>query len=249
MCLNTYDMMKTIIKPHPLRDIVLEFDDAVQPPAFEQEALSQYYNAHDATFALSEHAKKQIVAVNEAKDILDDLTLRRLNIDQELDFLEEGLGVKVLDSFDYSVDLKFTIDFDTFFGGVLQHNDDLKHLYNLVSGLTKQYNTDIGKIYEDDYLIEPIYFTVPDDLYERYEELSLNVVSLDRDHQCFLGAYKIVDDEYWKYLDDAKILFDGFSTNVRESEAIYRRVEHVDTVIRKIADDNPFGKGFSGSLN
>lgn len=219
-------MIKTIVKKHPLRDIVLDFDDTIEPPEFERRALSMYYEAHDKTWDLQRHAAEQLAKINSGSEKVDDLLLRKLGIEQELHFLEESLGIKEYDE-DIVIDEEITIDVTGLFERTQKHHDDLNEVYSLVDGLTKEYNEDIDNIFEDDYLIDPKYFDVLYELYQRYDEVSVHTVSLDDDHQTFLGAYQKVEKTFFDYLDMAGQLFDRYADLVYGSDDLYRRVNAV----------------------
>lgn len=236
-------MIHTIVKNHPLRDIVLDFDDAIAPPDFEQEALAHYYRAHDLTFALRLEAADRMSRMKAADDRIADLLLRRLTIEQDLDFLEDALGIAPLSVTDF-FEGELTIELDDFYARTLQHNDDLNALYSTIEELTNQYNSDIEKIDEDDYLIDPMYFEVLSPLYSRYEELSVHTVSLDDDYQDFLGAYNEVSDAYFAYTDFANVVFQRYADLVSFSDAIYRRVERVQDAF----DEKMGGKSDGDSL-
>src|SRR5690606_17130924 len=169
--------LKTIVKEHPLKNIVLDFDLDIAPPPFEQEALRYYYEAHDKTWAMKEHAIAMKKRLEEAKNTVEDLDLRRLGIEQELEILEDWLGVAQMEDIPY-FDESITIDINGFFETCLKHNDELQLLYEVVDALTKTYNKDIDNLYEDDYLIDPMHFEVLDNVYQRYEEVSVHTVSL-----------------------------------------------------------------------
>lgn len=219
-------MIRTIVKEHPLRDIVLDFDDAIEAPEFEQRKLALYYEAHDKSWALRQHAEQQIKSLREADGIIDELSIRRLGIEQELDLMEEGLGLKAYDE-NLKIDSEIIIDIGGFFESGIRHNKDLQQLYTIIHELTLTFNEDVGNIHEDDYLIDPMYFSMLSELYQRYEELSVHTVSLDEDHQNFLGAYAEVDELFFYYIDLAEEIFDKYAHLVQVSERLYRRMETV----------------------
>ncbi|NGM61205.1 hypothetical protein G5B30_04645 [Sphingobacterium sp. SGG-5] len=223
--------LKTIVKEHPLKDIVLEFDQDITPPSYEQEALQHYYNAHDKTWAMKERAEAMMKRLEEAKNTVEDLNLRRLGMEQELEILEDWLGVAQMEDIPY-FDESITIDINGFFEVSLKHNDELQALYEVVNDLTTAYNKDIDNLYEDDYLIDPMYFDVLDDVYKHYEEVSVHIVSLDDDHQAFLGEYGTVSKSFFQYLDLGEEVFERYRVLVEVTQRVYDRVGIVDQTFR-----------------
>lgn len=230
-------MIKTIIKEHPLRDIVLDFDDAIEAPEFEKRKLALYYEAHDKTWTLKQHAEQQIKSLQEADGMIQELSIRRLGIEQDLDFMEEGLGLKAYDE-NLKIDSEIIIDIGTFFESGIRHNKDLQRLYTIIHKLTLTFNEDVGNIYEDDFLIDPMYFSMLSELYQRYDDISVHTVSLDEDHQNFLGAYGEVHDLFFQYIDLAEEIFDQYAQLVQVSEKLYRRME----IVQDRLDDKISGR-------
>lgn len=230
-------MIKTIVKKHPLRDITLDFDDEIAPPSFEQEGLQSYYEAHDKTWEIKEHVLKIEKELEEADDIIDDLIFRRLGIEQELEMLEDWLGVTELEDKEL-FDGEIVIDIGSFFGSAASHNADIQALYQKMVDMTDTYNRDIENIHEDDAIIDPMYFTALDKLYPRYEELSVHTVSLDDDHQAFLEEYGKVEKRFFRYTGFAMEIFDKYRELVETSQATYHRVEKVDQLLRDKLPDN-----------
>ena len=224
-------MIKTIVKEHPLKDITLDFDDEITPPPFEQEALRSYYEAHDKTWEIKEHVSKIETELKNVDDTIEDLSFRRLGIEQELEILEDWLGVTELEDKEL-FDGEITIDIGTFFITCDKHNVDIQNLYEKVVDLTGIYNRDIENIYEDDAIIEPKYFNALDEVYPRYEEVSVHTVSLDDDHQAFLEEYGKVEELFFHYTELAREIFDKYKNLVETTQVVYRRVEVIDQLIR-----------------
>ncbi|MFD2969490.1 hypothetical protein [Sphingobacterium bambusae] len=231
-------MIKTIVKSHPLRDIILDFDDAITPPQFEQEALAHYYKAHDLTYAVRLEAAARMPRLRAVYAVLSDLLLRSLAIEQDLDFLEDALGIAKSPDLD-SFEGELTIRLEDFYSMTLKHSEDLHGVYDVICALTDQYNADIQKIDEDEYLIDPMYFGVLHELYGRYDEVSVHTVSLDDDNQNFLGAYGDVEKEYFAYTDFANLVFEKYGQLVPASDKLYRRVELVEAKLKEKLDENP----------
>ncbi|MBD1432157.1 hypothetical protein H8B06_04905 [Sphingobacterium sp. DN00404] len=224
-------MIKTIVKEHPLKDITLDFDDEITPPSFEKEALQSYYEAHDKTWEIKAHVTEIERKLKTVDDIIADLSFRRLGIEQELEILEDWLDVTELEDKEL-FDGEITIDIGTFFAVCDKHNVDIQNLYEKVVDLTEIYNRDIENIYEDDAVIDPAYFNALDEVYPRYEEVSVHTVSLDDDHQAFLEEYGKVEEFFFHYTELAREIFDKYKNLVETTQVVYRRVEVIDQLLR-----------------
>ncbi|PRD56552.1 hypothetical protein [Sphingobacterium gobiense] len=224
-------MIRTIIKEHPLKNITLDFDDQITQPPFEQKALQSYYEAHDKTWEIKEHVMKIQQELKVADDIIADLSFRRLGIEQELEILEDWLGVTELADKEF-FEGEITIDIGNFFTICDKHNLDLQNLYEKIVILTSTYNRDIENIYEDDAVIDPEYFNALDEIYPRYEEVSVHTVSLDDDHQSFLEEYGKVEACFFQYTELAREVFDKYKHLVDTAQAVYHRVEVVDRLLK-----------------
>src|SRR3546814_10649031 len=80
--------MKEIVKQHPLRTIILEFD--VDKPAldFEIAALDAYYRQHDRTWETKQRLLHHKDALFELEVKITELEYLLLPTEQQLDFLE-----------------------------------------------------------------------------------------------------------------------------------------------------------------
>lgn len=232
-------MRRTIIKEHPLRDIVLEFDDAVEAPDFEQKALSLYYEAHDKTWALREHARKQVKKLKRVDRILDNLNLDRLRLLQGLEVVAEALLHKEREDATM-VDEEITLDVTALLEAVEEHNRAFTEVYKSIDKLSRVYNEDIENVLEDDYLIDPRYFGVLSELYQRYDEISVHTVSLDDDHQSFLGVYAEVADEYWRYFSRTGQVFDRYANLLESSDRVYALAEEIQDKLNMVIRPSDF---------
>lgn len=222
---TTWNMRHTT-KQHPLKPINLSFQENRQPPAFEVEALRQYKKAHDETWKLKVQCQSRIGQLMLLQSEIDDLYFEKFSLEQQLEIFEEALGIggpAVLPAFDQEI----IMDLGGFFDNTVRHNKALQELHTQVVDASSRYNEAIANLYEDDFLIDPMYFDVLSQVYQRYEEVEVDTVSLDRDHQEFLEAYGEVHDLREEYMGVGQRVFDGYSRLHHESEDLYRRSEIV----------------------
>src|SRR3546814_384467 len=182
--------MKQIVKQHPLRTIILEFD--VDKPAldFEIAALDAYYRQHDRTWETKQRLLQHKDALFELEVKITELEYLLLPTEQQLDFLEAGFQLTDQKELPF-IEEEFTIDVGDFNKGVVYHNRELVELHGLVVAEQEWFNEWADFIYENE-----DWFDEQDDegdglihqVFRHYEEVSVDIVSLDRDQQEFFGA-------------------------------------------------------------
>lgn len=230
--------MKHVTKQHPLKPIRLSFEEGKQPPAFEVEALKRYKKAHDETWKRKmwyETQKGQLMLLGSE---LAELSYEIFDLGERLEPFEEALGIgepSVLPAFEYDSDF----DLNALFDRILQHNQAVQQLHKQMVEASTIYNKAVASLYEDDYLIDPVYFDVLDELYRRYEEVEVDIVSLDKDHQDFLGAYGEVDKLREAYMQQGQQVFEAYAQLIDDSEEVYKRADVVQDQLDEMMD----GKG------
>ncbi len=219
--------MKTIVRPHRLKDIILEFDESKEQPDFEKEALARYYEAHDVVWDLKqrlEYLAKGLLDIQE-QTAESDMEGHRLN--QSLLFVEDSLGLSDGKNLP-EITGEFTIDVTGLFQDLEQHNRAVQDLYALVDDITQRYNYEIDLMdpvdeYQEHWPVHGRYFGIFDEVYPRYEELSVNIVSLDDDEQNFLEVYGELFDMYRRNLDFAEEVFESYRRLFEFVEPMYKR--------------------------
>lgn len=205
----------------------MEFDDAKEQPDYEKEALARYYEAHDVVWDLKqrlEYLAKGLLAVRE-QTAESDMEAHRLN--QSLAFGEDSLGLSDGKNL-AEINGEFTIDVTGLFQDLEKHNLGVQDLYTLVDDMTQRYNNEIDLIdpadeYQEHWPVHGRYFGIFDDVYPRYEELSVNIVSLDDEEQLFLEIYGELSDMYQRNLDFAKEVFESYRRLIELVDPMYKR--------------------------
>ncbi|HLT88786.1 MAG TPA: hypothetical protein VKZ57_14440 [Sphingobacterium sp.] len=229
--------MKTIVRPHPLKDIILEFDESKEQPDYEKEALARYYEAHDVVWDLKqrlEYLAKGLLAVQE-QTAESDMEAHRLN--QSLAFVEDSLGLSDGKNLP-EIDGEFTIDVTGLFQDLEKHNIAVQALYALVDDMTRRYNYEIDLIdpedeYQEHWPVHGRHFGIFDEVYPHYEELSVNIVSLDDDEQLFLEIYGDMFEIYRKNLDFAEEVFESYRRLIELVDPMYKRASIAMTTMRQ----------------
>lgn len=219
--------MKTIVRPHPLKDIILEFDDSKEQPDYEKEALARYYEAHDVVWDLKQRLEYLAQGLVTVQQQTLESTREALRLDQSLASVEDSLGLSD-DKKPLEKDTEFTGEVSGVFADLEKHNLVVQALYAQIDEMTQRYNDEIDRIDPTDEHLEhwPVhgrYFGIFDEVYPRYEELSINIVSLDDDEQEFLEIYGELYEMYRRNLDFAEEVFASYQGLVELVEPIYKR--------------------------
>ncbi len=224
--------MKEIVKEHPLRAIILRFDLSKNAPDFETKGLEAYYAMHDSTWQmrtqLSEHHNELIALIDE----IAGLEFSLLPIEQELEFMEVVVGVR--DPAELPVvEGRFTINPSEVGDTVEAHSNAMKAFYPKVKAAWDWFDKHADFIYEKESWVAEGLHDLIHPIYSRYEEVSVDIVSLDRDQQEFYGAYAEVEQLQKAYFDCGDHAFEDYDRRLKRANETYRRFEVVDKLINE----------------
>jgi len=227
--------MKHVTKQHPLKPISLSFHESKQPPPFEVAALKRYKKAHDETWKRRmgyETQKGQLMLLSSE---ITELSYEIFDLGERLEVFEEALGIgEPTDPPAWDRDSDF--DLNAFFERIVQHNGAVQQLHRQIVAAATQYNKTVASLYDDDYMIDPMYFDILHELYQRYEEVEVDIVSLDKDHQDFLGAYGEVDKLREEYMQKGQHVFEAYEQLIDDSENVYGRADAVQDRLDELMD-------------
>lgn len=222
-------MIKEVVKQHPLRPIVLEFDTDRPTLEFEAEALDAYYRQHDRTWETKNKLQLHKDALSNLEVRIAELEYGLLPIEQQLDFLEAGFQLTDQQELP-TIEGGFTIEVSEFNNDVITHHKQLVEVHRLVVAEQDWFNAWANFIYENE-----DWFDEQDDqgsalinqIFQQYEEVSVNIVTLDRDQQEFFGVVGQVRDMQSAYFDYGESVFNLYNELHERSENVYRRAERI----------------------
>src|SRR5690606_5042380 len=139
--------MKEIVKQHPLRTIILEFDPEKPALDFETKALEAYYRQHDRTWDTKQLLQQHKDVLFQLEVKITELDYALLPIEQQLDFLEAGFQLKDQKDLPF-LDEEFTINVGDFNNDIIRHNKELVELWKGIDAEQKWYNYWADHIYE-----------------------------------------------------------------------------------------------------
>lgn len=236
--------MEKIVTHHPFRTITLSYDRSKPQPDWEKDALDNYFHAHDEAWRLK--TMREDIEPRLDKAIAQTAALRAeiYPIDQEIDVLELATGIRKDDPMP-GFEGTLSLQLDGFIKAAKRHNGALQELYELVTRCTAEYNAFLAEHETFEEWFEEFAGGPLHQLYMRYEELNVDTVSLDEDHQAFLEHWAPTLQAERDYFDRATGLFDAYAELVDASNKLYRRAERVNDALGDFVKKNKNG-GSSG---
>lgn len=231
--------MKEIVKEHPLRPIILRFDFDKPQLEFERKGLESHYQMHDLTWEMFQNFKQHYLALREIDLKISELDYLLLPIEQDLDILEVFLKIKdpsvlPFDEKDGEVDI--SIDLQTFYQGVHNHNLKLNDLHSLVTHEHDWFKAHFDMIYEKESWIDTSLWDDIHKIYRNYLDAQVDIVTLDRDQEEFRETLSEVFDYQDMYGDFGETIFEAYANLNKRSDLNYRRTEVVNEGLSKLGD-------------
>src|SRR5690606_5809425 len=227
--------MKEIVKEHPLRPIILQFDYKKKALDFEVKALEAYYRMHDRTWETKQNILRHKDALLEIDFKTIELEHRLSHIKQQLDFIEAAF--KLADNVELpDIEEPFSIEINDFYGDVDSHNEDLRALHQQITPEMQWFNDWANYVYENE-----DWFDEQDEegdklihqFFRHYDDVSVDIVSLDRDQQEFfgiIGDIRKLQQEYFEYGEEVS---EQYTRVHHESEEVYQRALRVKHYVDK----------------
>ena len=232
--------LETVATPHPFRTIVLDYNREIAPQDFEKETLADYFYMHDKVWQLKTMREQLESLLDDATVQIDTLRAEIYPIEQEIDLLELVTGLREdnpVPGFDGSM----SIQIDHFKIATHQHNEDLMVLYELIDRHTEEHNAFLDEFNPFEEWFEAFAEGPMHELYQRYEELSVDIVSVDVDHQSFLEAWSPIIYAEREYFDRAQRTFEAYVELVELSNALYRKAERLDAALDEFLEKHKDG--------
>lgn len=232
--------MEKVVIHHPLRTITLEYDRDKPQPDWEKETLDDYLHMHDEVWRLQAMRERAEPQLEKAIAWTTELRTALYPIEQEIDLLELATGLRE-DDFMPDFEGSVSLQLDDFRKAARKHNDDLMELHAQVAQCTEEHNVflkeyDVFEDWFEEFSDGPLH-----QLYLRYEELSVDTVSLDSDHQAFLGQWAPTLQAERDYFERAADVFEAYTELVEAADKLYRRAEQVDEALEDFVKKNKNG--------
>lgn len=222
--------MKEVVKEHPFRPIILNFDMRKKPHPAEIEALDAYYRMHDEAWEWHEE-------IGRRRDALTDIHNRQMEMEKTLATIE--LDVSFLEYTEGLRDHKdlpprepaFSIEIQAFRDAVRQHNTDLIALNQKIRDEIKLSNDYSEYIYEYENKISFEGLERLRDIYRHWRHVRVDIMSLDRDEEEFKDVYKQLQREQYDYFDYTSYISESYIAFQEHCESVYLRAQRVNDLI------------------
>ncbi len=229
--------MKEIVKEHPLRPIILQFDLTKKALDFEIKALEAYYRMHDRSWETKQNLLRHKEAFLEIDIKTTELEYRLAPIKQQLDFIEAAFKLVEVENVELpDFEEPFSIDIADLYETVDSHNEDLRDLHKQVVTEMQWFNDWADYIYENE-----DWFDEQDDegdklihqVFKHYNDVSVDIISLDRDQQEFFGILSGVRKLQREYFDYGEEVFEQYNRVHYASEEVYQRALRLKQYVDK----------------
>ncbi|MFB2121392.1 hypothetical protein [Parapedobacter sp. 2B3] len=247
--------MEKTITHHPLRTIELRYHPDRPQPEWEKETLAKYIHLHDEVWRLKnmreEYEYRLDKAIAHTNEIIYAISpyRQRLHLLQAVAGIIESVHARPLDNSGV-----FHIDMDDFRTNKERIADDMAALGSEMSRCKEEYNAFINTSEEFDAWFEAFAEGQLHEIYQRYDEASVDTVSLDRDHQNLLEEWQPITFAERLYNDKALSAFfdyteiveitDDFSQDVDVMEnRLYKRhpeIEKSGIINIRLGDDGEY---------
>lgn len=207
-----------ILKEHPLRTIILEFDEDKVAPEFETMALDTYYEMHDRVWHWIERlrvAREKVPALEFRLEHVEDMY-------EEARQKLEHLLVMIPTNPErprVTMQLKmFTEELDRLLG---------EFVPDLIDQSATFYEYDTFSIEEDAWL-DDVAFKKFNAIFDDYESCKVDMVSFDRDLDDFKGSLGHIRKREGKYYDTMNRLIDSYTDLDEKIDSLYNRINEYD---------------------
>lgn len=221
--------MKTIYIHHPLRDITYKSKKERYFMDSERQALLDYRTAHDNTWRMKLRFEKAIGEVFLAQNQLHD-------IDYEREELEEmwGYYLKQVDLTDvdiiHNIEIRFQVELRDFYLQVRKLHQRIIKFYDNVAVLDSEYTDLTNTYFKSSKPIDPLNFSILDDIFKFHEDRETDIKSLDKDLQEFLqtltAVYVLLDD----YIQLYNTFYQHYSTSLQKVEHLMKATQKLNSI-------------------
>ncbi|TYR31236.1 hypothetical protein FXV77_21315 [Sphingobacterium phlebotomi] len=221
--------MKTIYIHHPLRDITYKSKKERYFMDSERQALLDYRTAHDNTWRMKLRFEKARGEVFLAQNQLHD-------IDYEREELEEmwGYYLKQVDLTDvdiiHNIEIRFQVELRDFYLQVRKLHQRIIKFYDNVAVLDSEYTDLTNTYFKSSKPIDPLNFSILDDIFKFHEDRETDIKSLDKDLQEFLqtltAVYALLDD----YIQSYNTFYQHYSTSLQNVEQLMKATQKLNSI-------------------
>ena len=227
--------MKEIVKEHPLRPIILQFDLNKKPLDFERRALDAYYRSHDRLWEVQQKILQHKRAVQQIEQQINEIGQEMLRIRQQTDFLEDKLHIDKTHQLP-EIKESFSIDIVDYYAAIDAQTDQRIALREEIILEIDWYNEWADYIYEHENWQDEEDEEgdrLMSEVFRHYNEVSVDIISLDRDRDEFHTAFGVTRRLQQVYFDYAAAVFDNFDDLQEACNALQTRALRIREVVNE----------------
>lgn len=215
--------METVLIRHPLRDIIYSLKPKEERHYVITEAptLRRYVLAHNTVWQMKVDFEKEKGEVMLAYIELDQLTKAREELEDlyefykpQLDFTNSKLHI--------ALDIKLQVELRDFYIQVIRQQQELVRFYDRLGPLDRRYSQMIDTYFRGKKPIDPLNFTILDDIFTHHVDRNVEITTLDKDLQNFLETINDVYTLLDKYVDEYNILYRAYLKELEETAALIK---------------------------
>lgn len=229
--------METTVTHHPFRDIKLSYDRSKSQTEKEKNTVERYVQMHDGVWHLKNMREEYELRLDEAIAEINELRTALFPIEQQVEIFEVGLGLSAEDNLPV-FEGTLTFEMGDFYNACDRYHDNIHELYVLMKRVTDEHNLFLEEYNRFDTWFQEFNDGQLHEIFQNWENISLDTVSLDRDHQDFLEAWGPVwraEDAYFERAADA---FNGYAELIDMSDTLFQRVKRLESALQELIKRN-----------
>ena len=221
--------MTTIYIPHPFRDITYQSKNKYYFLPYERQQLQRYRAAHDEAWQLKQRFETAKGAALLAQNELNDYDYDR----EELEFIWENY-VTEIDFTDkallHTLDIRAQVELRDFYLEVRKLHERLIKFYDKLAAVEAEYKELTKSYLRQDKPLDPLNFTLLDDIFKFHEDRETDIESLDQDLQAFLqeltAVYAILDT----YVEVYSALHTQYGDSLHKMAQLMHTIQQLDNL-------------------
>lgn len=196
--------MKTIYIHHPLRDITYKSKQERYFMESERRDLLNYRAAHDEVWRMKLRFEKAKGEVFLSQNLLHDIDYEQEELKEMWEYFLTQVDFADAD-ITHTLEIRFQVELRDFYLQIRKLHQRIIKFYDHVAILESEYNELVDTYFRSSKPIDPLNFTILDDIFEYHEDRETNIKSLDKDLQEFLqtlnAVYTILEEYMQLYTE------------------------------------------------
>jgi len=216
--------MKTKVIDHPLRQISYQYRENHFQLNHEIQSLDNYRLAHDRAWRMKQLFERE---TGECQLALIELLLledQRIEYKEMLDFYKKDVDLSK-DKPYLEIEPNFQVELRNYYNSVIELHHKLIRFYDRIGSLEKEYIVITDTYFRGEKPIDPLNFKVLESIFEHYEDMQTDIVSLDKDLQEFLVKLTKIYDLLDKYTIHYGKLYATYGTVLKQTAQLVQDIQ------------------------